>query len=143
MAGPVAARPRPSRTSAAATISSRRVRGRLPARVYAVAVATTVAMVALLVGLSVAPRLQPSDTFQVKPRAVKPQIQEVGAPLVPGSVSVARSGDGTPYGARGICAVADRSSPDLEVPVGAASAATVPGSAGRVATQSGCRGPPR
>jgi hypothetical protein len=144
MAGPVAARLRPSRTSGAATILSRRVRGRLPARVYAIAMATAVTMVALLVGLSVAPRLQPSDTFQVKPRAVKQQIQEVGAPLVPGSGSAPQSGDGTPYGADAYCAAADDAwSPDLEVPVGAAMAAMVSGSAGREATPSGCRGPPR
>jgi hypothetical protein len=125
-------------------MSSCRVRRRFVVTVYAVALATAVAVVALLVGLSVAPRLQPSDWFQVKPRAVKQQIQEVGAPLVPGRGSVPQSGAGTALGVGPGCAVAATgSSPDLDGPVGAAVAPTVSAFAGRVATASGCRGPPR
>jgi hypothetical protein len=103
--------------------------------------ATAVTLVALLVGLSVAPRLQPSDTFQAKPRAVKQQIQEVGAP---GHGSVPRADDGTPLAVGAFCVVADTGwSPDPDAAVGAAVVPAVSGSVGRVASASGCRGPPR
>ena len=135
MAGP--ARPGPSRTIGAATISPRR----LPASVYAVAMATAIAVVALLVGLSVAPRLQPSDTFQVKPRAVKQQVHDAGAPLVPGSA--ARTGDGTPLPLGAPWAVVGTAgAPDLAGPANAVTAPPAIGWAGRCVTASGCRGPP-
>jgi hypothetical protein len=139
MAGPAAARPGPSRTIGAAAVSPRwRTIG-----VHAVALATAVAVVALLVGLSVAPRLQPGDWFQVKPRAVKQQIQEVGAPLVPGHGSVPLPGAATPVaGGMLWAALLPGWSPELSVPVGTVEAPSRSNSAGRAATAAGCRGPP-
>jgi hypothetical protein len=67
--------------------------GRVVRAAYAIAVATAVAVVALLVGLSVAPRFQPSDWFQFKPRAVKQQIQGTDAASTPGPGAPAAGAD--------------------------------------------------
>jgi hypothetical protein len=101
-------------------------------------VAATVSLVALLVGLSLAPRLLPSDTFQVKPRAVKSQPHEPGASMAPGSVP--QTDAAAPLTPDALCAVAgwspERLDPagDTRVPFGSGP--------GRVATAAGCRGPP-
>ena len=109
-------------------------RGRVPLR-GAVAALVAVSVVALLVGLSVAPQLQPSDTFQVKPRAVGEQglAAHLDAPS-DGSVTWT----GGPYAIAPAVAPARPVEPGLGVRPDAAPApvtASTPSHA--------CRGPPR
>jgi len=113
-----------------------------PARGAAtIAVATAVAVLGLLVGLSVAARVQPSDTFQATPRAAKQQVQGVDAPGRPNA-------DVTPHvrwpdAVGGILAVVPSiAGPGVDVWCHGTVAAATPARTARRAHASGCRGPP-